>query len=208
MPKPCNASNPRLLTLLLLALACQQPSSSTPDVALQVKSASTAPPANTVATAATLADTTTAAVARLTTPQYELELHRAIAFLPSVEGIEMLQAKKAHRFVVLDVSVKNVAAADVDMGQVLLSTFFRDEKGRTYSHQSKAVAAYTLDNPNPLHQAHYNALWGKLKPGEQYRTTAIGLEIPETVKKLTLSMRDDGDPTREAKRYEAAFAIN
>jgi hypothetical protein len=70
-----------------------------------------------------------------------------------------------------------------------------------------AIAAYTLQNPDPHHQAQYNAMWGKIKPGEFYRTTAYGLEVPENAKSFVLSMKEDGDIFKESKRYEARFTV-
>ncbi|HET7896835.1 MAG TPA: DUF4352 domain-containing protein, partial [Flavisolibacter sp.] len=147
-------------------------------------------------------------VASIRTPQYELKLYKAIAFVPKQENAEGSRLKPDHRYLVLDISVQNTAKTkEVDMGQVLLSAKLQDKKGRTYPLNAMAVASFTLENPDPEHQAQYNALWGKLKPGETYRTKAVGFDVPTTAKEFSLSMNADDNSQPDSKRQQLKFTL-
>ena len=148
------------------------------------------------------------AIATIKTPAYEAKIHQAIAFLPKDDGVGLMKVKPGNRFIVLDMSVRNTAKEEeIDMGQILLSSKVTDDKGREYRFNAMAIAAYTLSNPDPAHQAQYNAMWGKMKPGDFYRTTVFGLEAPASTKNFVISMKEDGDVFKDTKRYEAKFSV-
>ena len=147
-------------------------------------------------------------IATITAPAYEAKVHKGIAFVPENDGAGLMQPKPGHRFVVLDMSVKITSKSkEVDMGQILLSTKVTDEKGKEYRMSPMAIAAYTRNNPDPEHYAQYNAMWSKLKPGDYYRTTVFGMEVPAGIKTFLISMKEDGDVLKDSKRHEAKFTI-
>jgi hypothetical protein len=197
--------------LLLLLTACSENKQANPAVETQVKSATSEP----IKEVKQKSEAETPAVpedgpamATIAAPEYEAKLYRAVAFLPGHDGAGMIKVKPGNRFIVLDMSVRNTSKSkEVDMGQILLSATVADEKGKEYRFNAMAVAAYTLDNPDPRHQAQYNALWGKLKPGDFYRTTVFGLEVPANAKNFVLSMKENGDIFKETKRYNPKFTV-
>lgn len=197
-----------VLMAVLLFTACHESGRQAPTADTRVKAA--ASPAPTQPGTEVVRDKATEAApfATITTPAYVARIYQAIAFVPKNDGMGLMKIKPGHRYVVLDMSVQNTTKEkQVDMGQILLATRVRDEKGREYRMNAMAIAAYTLSNPNPQHQAQYNALWGKLKPGDLYRTTVFGMEVPEGVKKFVISMREDGDVLKDSKRHEAPFSV-
>jgi hypothetical protein len=197
-------------TLIFFLTACNENKTTVPATETRVKSASTtaakeAKPVSEKAETSQPVDD--AAVATITAPAYVAKIHKAIAFVPKNDGIGLMKVKPGHHFVVLDMSVRNTSAKkEVDMGQILLNTKVSDEKGKEYRFSAMAVAAYTLDNPDPQHQAQYNAMWGKLKPGDFYRTVVFGLEVPEGHKNFVLSMGENDDALKDGKRYEVKFS--
>lgn len=193
-----------------LLTACGENKKAAPTMETQVKSATTTTPKETTKSEEKTETTKPEdgpAIATLTSPEYVAKVHRAIAFVPKNDGMGMMKVKPGHHYVVLDMSVRNTSKnKDVDMGQVLLSTKVTDEKGKEYRFNAMAIAAYTLDNPDPQHQAQYNAMWSKIKPGEFYRTVVFGLDVPDGAKNFVISMKEDGDILKEGKRYEAKFS--
>lgn len=209
MVSPTLRASSCLLTLLLLTACGANETTTPPTVETKVKAATTAPAKDTVAKSETTSTTVPEdgpAIATITAPAYVAKVHRSIAFVPTNDGMGMMKVKKGHHFVVLDMSVRNTSKKqEVDMGQILLSTKVTDEKGNEYRLSPMAIAAYTLNNPDPQHQAQYNAMWSKLKPGDFYRTTVFGMEVPDGTKKFVLSMKEDGDVFKDGKRYTARF---
>lgn len=200
------------LFLVLFFASCGESQKPEPATETRVKAALTVVPATD--TALQRPDTTQAKpeseaiLATISTPDYELKIFKALPFIPKNDGASLMKLKQGNRYVVLDLSVHNKGnAKELDMAQVLLSAKLRDKKGRTYPLNAMAVAAFTLDNPDPQHQAQYNALWGKLKPGDVYRTTALGFEVPEEAKEFVLSMNADDNSLQESKRQEAKFRV-
>lgn len=208
-----------LFLLGAFAFGCGDSQQRQPDVEPKIKAATTvAQAADTLAikdTTAAKPDTTEmnltaeAALASINTAHYEFTLYKALAYVPKHDGVGQMKLKPGNRYLVLDVAVKNKSKSkELDMGQVLLSAKLRDKKGTVYPLNAMAVAAYTLDNPDPQHQAQYNALWGKLQPGETYRTFAVGFEVPESATNFVFSMDDDDNNLGESKRVEAGFKID
>ncbi|HEU4901644.1 MAG TPA: hypothetical protein VFT06_02605 [Flavisolibacter sp.] len=198
-----------LLTILLLT-ACGGNEKTPPAVETKVKAATTAPAKEPVAKSevpGTKLPEDGPSIATITAPAYVAKVHRSMAFIPENDGMGMMKVKKGHHFVVLDMSVRNTSKKqEVDMGQILLSTKVTDEKGNEYRLNPMAIAAYTLNNPDPQHQAQYNAMWSKLKPGDFYRTTVFGMEVPDGTKNFVLAMKEDGDIFKDSKRYTAKFS--
>lgn len=198
------------LFALFLLSACGGNEKTPPAIETKVKAATTAPAKDTVAKSEATGSAIPEdgpAIATITAPAYVAKVHRSIAFVPKNDGMGMMKVKKGHHFVVLDMSVRNTSKKqEVDMGQILLSTKVTDEKGNEYRLNPMAIAAYTLDNPNPQHQVQYNAMWSKLKPGDFYRTTVFGMEVPDGTKNFVLNMKEDGDVFKESKRHTAKFS--
>ena len=201
------------LLLLSFLTACNSDKNAAPVEVTQVKSATTTVATDTTAatkTAEAPAPDDGTAIATITAPAFVSKIHHAIAFVPKNDGgVGMMKLKPGYRYVVLDMSVRNTSKSkEVDMGQILLTAKISDDKGKEYRHNAMAIAAYTLDNPDPHHQAQYNALWGKLKPGDFFRTVVFGIEAPESAKNFVISMKEDGDTFKEGKRFDAKFSID
>ncbi len=195
---------------LLIFISCSDTKNAeSTTIATQVKSATTASPqpaAKQETTATPPEDG--AAIATINAPDYVVVVHKAIAFIPKDDGAGLMKIKQGHRYVVLDLSVRNTSKnKEVDMGQILLSSKVRDEKGKAYNLNAMAIAAYTLNNPDPHQQAQYNQMWSKIKPGDFYRTIAYGLEVPESAKNFVISLKEDGDIFKDTKRHEATFSV-
>jgi len=168
-----------------------------------VKDSATTNPAQTA-----IASVEEAAFASLRTPHYELKIFKAIPFVPKQTETDEMRLKPGFQYLVLDLSVQNIGREkSLDMGQVLLSASLRDKRGRSYPLNAMAMAAFTLDNPDPQHQAQYNAIWGKLQPGEVYRAKAIGFEVPVDQKTFTLSLHIDDNSMPQNKRQEVKFSL-
>ena len=213
MPIPNELNRIALACFFLLYLTACGENTSNVTLLPKVKSATTiVSPVKDSATAG-LAQTTTspaveAPLALLRTPQYELKVFKAIPFVPKRTETDEMRLKPGYHYLVLDLSVQNIAKEkSLDMGQILLSALLRDKKGRNFPRNAMAMAAFTLDNPDPEHQAQYNAIWGKLKPGEVYRTKAIGFEVPDDQKFFTLSLQIDDNSMPQNKRQEVKFSL-
>lgn len=192
--------------LLLLLASCQDSASPAQP---QVKSASTTAAVKDSGSATVPpVPVAEAALATLRTPHYELKIFEAISFVPNKAGTEEIRLKPGFRYLVLEVAVQNRAKDKaLDMGQVLLSAKLQDKKGKVYPLNAMAMAAFTLDNPDPQHQAQYNAIWGKLQPGEIHRTKAIGFEVPDDQRSFTLSLNADDNSSPQTKRQEVKFVV-
>jgi hypothetical protein len=198
------------LFALLLLTACGDNKKTAPIVETKVKSATTSVKETVAKTETTkpLQPEEAPAIAIISAPSYVVKVHRGIAFLPENDNIGIMKPKPGYQFVVLDMSVRNISKSkEVDMGQILLSTKITSEKGKEYRLSPMAIAAYTLNNPDPQHQAQYNAAWSKLNPGDFFRTTVLGMEVPIATKTFVISMKEDGDVLKDSRRHEAKFTI-
>jgi hypothetical protein len=146
------------------------------------------------------------AIASLETDSYVMKIYRALPFLPKTDPLGMFKVVEGHRFIVLDLSIRNISDKPIDMGRILQSARVKDENGKKYDLSIAAIASYTTDNPNTKHQAEYDALWSKqFAPQSFHRTTAYGFEAPSEVNKFSLSMPETAKPG--SPRKEIAFSL-
>lgn len=146
------------------------------------------------------------AIATITAPHYVAKVHQAIAFVPGSES-HLIKVKPGHQFVVLDMSVRNTSDKPIDMGQILIMLQLKDDKGNKLPLTPAAIAAYMLGHPDPSHKQEYNALWGKMNPGDFHRTIVYGTEVPEGTKNFVISMKEDAGFDSNIKSNEAKFSI-
>lgn len=127
----------------------------------------------------------------VTTSVFEATIHWAIPYKPLSPDELLLEVKQGYRYVVLDMSFRNLSSEkDVDLGMVILTSLVQDECGRVYFAEPLAIASLQRDYPFPQHEEQYKKMRGILKPGESCRTTVIAFEAPEEVNSFILTMED------------------
>lgn len=147
------------------------------------------------------------ALVKVSTPDYELTIYGAFAFLPDDKN-SVLKAEPGHQFVVLDLAVENTSAyKSLDMGQLLLSAVVRDEKGTVFPRSALALQAYAVQFPGDQHNADYKAMRGKIRPGHYYRATAYGFEAPMNVRQFLMTIKEDGEFASKFV-HEVRFSID
>ncbi|MBB1284320.1 hypothetical protein HRH25_08055 [Flavisolibacter sp. BT320] len=145
-------------------------------------------------------------LATITTSVYEAKIHWAIPYIPSSPDELLVQAAPGNRFVVLDMSYRNITTdKEADMGWVTLTTVIRDERGREYFSEPLAIASLQREYAFPGHENQYRRMRGKLKPGEVVRTTIIGFEAPASIDNFILYM-EDGESQKHTV-HEASFRV-
>lgn len=145
--------------------------------------------------------------ATIQAPEYEVNLHWAIPFIPRGQGEGLVQIDSGSQFVLLDLSVKNTTSdRAIDMGQILLGAKIRDAEGREYTSDPLVIAAFNLEYPYPDHQAQYRSLKGILQPGKSGRTVLLGFQAPVTAKQFLLILEGTNDPDNSTI-YKSAFCL-
>lgn len=148
-----------------------------------------------------------AAIAVIETDSYVMKVHRAIPFMPGQDPLGMLKVKEGHRYVVLDMSVKNKSNEPLEMGSIMLVTKISDESGKSYGGNIGALTAYLLQNPDPRHDDEYEAVWSmEFKPGEYHRAIALGVEVPADIKTFVLTA--PVKPHDVSNTKQASFTIS
>ena len=133
------------------------------------------------------------AIATLETESFILKIHRAIEFTPAPKAYQAFKIKEGHKLVALDVSVKSKLSGPLDMGMILTMSALKDGKAHAYM-APWVVAAYMIDNPDPVHQKEYDALWSnKFGAGEFHRAILLGMDPPAAEKDFTLTMPEKAD---------------
>lgn len=145
-------------------------------------------------------------LATINSSVYEAKVHWAIPYVPFSPDELLVQAAPGNRFVVLDMSYRNITTnREVDMGWITLTTVIQDECGREYFAEPLAIASLQREYDFPQHEVQYRGMRGKLKPGEVFRTTIIGFEAPATVNNFILIMEDGG--TQKHKLHKTSFMV-
>lgn len=145
-------------------------------------------------------------LATITTPVYEAKIHWAIPYIPMSPDELLVQAAPGNRFVVLDMSYRNLTKEkEVDMGWVTLTAMVKDECGREYFSEPLVIASLQREYDFPHHENQYQRMRGKLKPGEVCRTTILGFEAPAAIANFTLYL-EEGDPNKHTV-YQAGFRV-
>lgn len=137
-------------------------------------------------TAKTAPDTVLAVIE---TDTYEMKVHRAIPFRPKADPLGMYKLPEGDRYVVLDLSVRNKGSEPLEMGSILLVAKVTDETGTALKGNLMALSAYTLENPDPNHDAEYGEVWSmEFKPGAVHRAVALGVQAPAAARTLTFAV--------------------
>lgn len=123
--------------------------------------------------------TDSAAIGNIETADWEMKLHRAFVYAP--KGSEVLAGftpKEGHKFMYLDVSLKNTGTEPVDGGQIFIAMKVIGSNGTEYKKPAAALAAFTSENPAASNLEEYNALWEKFGHGEFHREIVWAVEVP------------------------------
>ena len=133
-----------------------------------------------------------AAIGIIQTGNYEMKLHRAFVYAP--QGSDVLAGftpRPGHKFVYLDVSLKNTGEDLVDGGQIFIALKITGDNGAEYKKPAAALAAFTSENPGASNADEYNALWEKFTHGEFHRDIIYAVEVPGSMMHFTLSIPAD-----------------
>jgi hypothetical protein len=133
-----------------------------------------------------------AAIGIIQAANYELKLHRAFVYTP--QGSDVLAGftpRPGHKFVYLDVSLKNTGVDVVDGGQIFIALKITGDNGVEYKKPAAALAAFTSENPGASNLDEYNALWEKFQHGEFHRDIIYAVEVPGSMTHFTLSIPAD-----------------
>lgn len=139
-----------------------------------------------------LAKKDSAAIGIIQTADFEMKLHRAFVYAP--QGSDVLAGftpRPGHKFIYLDVSLKNTGAEVVDGGQIFIALKIAGDNGVEYKKPAAALAAFTSENPGASSQEEYNALWEKFEHGEFHRDIIYAVEVPGSMMQFTLSIPED-----------------
>ena len=145
------------------------------------------------------------AIGLIETGNYALKLHRAFAYLPKGANILAgMKPKAGHRFIYLDVSLKNTGTKNFEGGFLFIALRITNEKGIEYRKPAAALAAYTATHPEENNDEEYAALWEKFAPGDFHREIVYAVEVPETEKHFLLHLPTD----KERKDWKTiSFAL-
>lgn len=126
------------------------------------------------------------------TANYEMKLHRAFVYAP--QGSDVLAGftpRPGHKFVYLDVSLKNTGVDAVDGGQIFIALKITGSDGVEFKKPAAALAAFASENPGASNLDEYNALWEKFEHGEFHRDIIYAVEVPGSMTQFTLSIPAD-----------------
>jgi hypothetical protein len=133
-----------------------------------------------------------AAIGSIQTANWEMKLHRAFVYTPA--GSEILAGftpKPGHKFMYLDVSMKNTGADQLDGGQIFIALKVIGNNGTEYKKPAAALAAFTSENPGASNLEEYNALWEKFEQHEFHREILWAVEVPESMKEFKIMLPAD-----------------
>ncbi len=132
------------------------------------------------------------AIGSIETADYIVKLHQVFTYKPKDNaGMANWKPKEGHRFIYLDVSLKNKSAAVLDGGFIFIALKITDKNGVEYKKPAAALAAYTSENPDAQNQDEYNELWGKFESNEFHRELVYAVEVPENINEFELSLPTD-----------------
>jgi hypothetical protein len=133
-----------------------------------------------------------AAIGIIQTAGWEMKLHRAFVYAPA--GSEVLAGftpKAGHKFMYLDISLKNTGAEKVDGGQIFIAMKVIGSNGTEYKKPAAALAAFTSENPAASNLEEYNALWEKFEQGEFHREIVWAVEVPAEMNEFKIMVPAD-----------------
>ena len=131
-------------------------------------------------------------IGQIETNAFVLKLHRAFTYEP--KGNEIIAGTKpmpGHKFIYLDVSLRNKSAQKLEGGFLFIALRVTDEKGKEYKKPAAALAAYTSANPEDNNNAEYAALWESFDQNEFHREIIYAVEVPENEKTFVLHLPTD-----------------
>lgn len=132
------------------------------------------------------------AVGQIETNEFVMKLHRAFSYDPN--GSEILvgtKPKPGHKFIYLDVSLRNKGVQKLEGGFLFIALRVTDEKGTEYKKPAAALAAYTSEHPEDNNDAEYAALWETFEHDEFHREIIYAVEVPQNEKNFVLHLPTD-----------------
>jgi len=145
------------------------------------------------------------AIGSIETENYVMKAHRAFVYSPEGSGLLAgMKPREGHKFVFLDLSLRNKSNQKLDAGALFVSLKVLDEEGVEYRKPAAALAAYTTEHPNDSNNDEYNALWGTFTPEEFHREIFCAVEVPTAVNKFAISMPLVAR-MKERKQIEVSF---
>ena len=133
-----------------------------------------------------------AAIGTIRTADFEMKLHRVFVYTP--QGSDVLAGftpRPGHKFIYLDMSLKNTGVDVVDGGQIFIALKITGDNGVECKKPAAALAAFTGENPGASNLDEYNALWEKFQHGEFHRDIIYAVEVPGAMTQFTLSIPAD-----------------
>lgn len=131
-------------------------------------------------------------VGAIETETYTLKLHRAFTYEPKGSPILAgLKPKAGHKFIYLDVSLKNKSAEQLEGGFLFIALRVTDAKGTEFKKPAAGLAAYTSENPDESNDDEYAALWESFAPEEFHREVVYAVEVPAAENNFVLHMPAD-----------------
>jgi hypothetical protein len=132
------------------------------------------------------------AIGAIETENYVLKLHRAFAYEPNGSKILTgMKPKAGHKFIYLDVSLKNKSAEKLDGGFLFIALRVTDAKGTEYKKPAAGLAAYSSEHPEENNDDEYAALWETFKPNEFHREIVYAVEVPAAENNFVLHLPTD-----------------
>lgn len=131
-------------------------------------------------------------IGTILTENYVMNLHGVFVYFPKKSaGMANWKPKEGHRWIYLDVSLRNVSRKPLDGGAVFIALKIKDKNGVEYKKPAAALAAYHSDNPGVQDVKEYDGLWASFTPGEYHREVIYAVEVPENINEFTLSLPVD-----------------
>jgi len=132
------------------------------------------------------------AIGSIETEAYVVKLHRAFTYEPAGSAVLAgTRPKPGHRFIYLDVSLRNKSAEKLEGGFLFIALKLTDSKGVEYKKPAAGLAAYTTEHPEDNNDAEYAALWEAFKPNEFHREIVYAVEVPQGEKNFVLHLPTD-----------------
>jgi hypothetical protein len=132
------------------------------------------------------------AIGAIETEDFVLKLHSAFVYEP--KGSDVLtgmKPKAGHKFIYLDVSLKNKGTEKLEGGFLFIALRVTDEKGKEFKKPAAGLAAYTSEQPGKYNDDEYAALWESFQPGEFHREVVYAVEVPVAANNFVLHLPVD-----------------
>ena len=131
-------------------------------------------------------------IGTIETDAYIMKLHRAFSYEPAgSEVLAGMKPKAGHKFIYLDVSLKNKGPEKLEGGFLFIALRVTNANGIEYKKPATALAAYTSERPEESNSDEYNALWESFKPNELHREVVYAVAVPKNENSFVLHLPAD-----------------